>query len=85
MRATGEREYWLDRKENVAKVYWGVWLLCTLLLAIEPLVHKHPYFSFEGWFGFHGIYGFVACVGLVLAAKALRVILKRPEDYYEHD
>jgi hypothetical protein len=37
----------------------------------------------ESWFGFYGWYGFVGCVGLVLVAKALRVILKRPEDYYD--
>lgn len=83
MKPQGERERWLDRKENVARVYWGVWALCALLLALEPLVHKHPEFSFESWFGFHGWFGFVACVGLVLAAKLLRVLLKRPEDYYE--
>ncbi len=83
MRAEGERDYWLDRKENVTKVYWGVWGLCALLFLVEPLVHKHGDFSFENLFGFHGWFGFVACVGLVLAAKLLRVVLKRPEDYYE--
>jgi hypothetical protein len=85
VRPEDDREYWLDRKENVDKVYWSVWVLCALLLLVEPLVHKHGDFSFENWFGFHGWYGFVACVGLVLAAKALRVMLKRPEDYYERD
>jgi hypothetical protein len=57
--------------------------LCALLFIAEPFVHKHGEFRFEEWFGFHGIFGFVACVGLVLAAKLLRVWLKRPEDYYE--
>jgi asparagine N-glycosylation enzyme membrane subunit Stt3 len=85
MRPPGEREYWLDRKRNVDRVYWGVWAACALLLLAEPLVHKHGGFPFEAWFGFHGWYGFVACVGLVLAAKLLRVILKRPADYYERD
>ena len=80
---TPERRRWLDRPQNVAKVYWAVWIACALLLLVEPLVHKHGELAFEEWFGFHGIYGFVACVALVLAAKALRVILKRPEDYYE--
>ena len=78
-----ESRRWLDRKENVDKVYWGVWVLCGLLFAIEPLVHKHGEFAFEDWFGFHGFYGFVACVALVIAAKGLRVLLKRPEDYYD--
>ena len=85
MNTQGERDYWLDRKENVDKVYWTVWVLCGLLLLAEPLIHKHGDFSFENWFGFHGWFGFVACVALVLAAKLLRMILKRPEDYYDRD
>lgn len=78
-----EREYWLDRPSNVRKVYLGVWALCGLLLLVEPLVHKHPEVAAEEWFGFHGWFGFVACVGLVLAAKWLRRLIKRPEDFYE--
>lgn len=79
----GERAYWLDDKRNVDKVYWGVWAICAVLLLVEPLVHKHGEFAFEALFGFHGWYGLVACVALVLAAKGLRALLKRPEDYYE--
>lgn len=77
------KKYWLDRRENVTKVYWAVWIACLLLLLIEPFVYKHGYFDAEHWFGSHGWFGFVACVGLVLAAKALRRLLKRPENYYE--
>jgi len=77
------KTYWLDRRENVNKVYWAVWIVCGVLLLIDPLIHKHEEFGFAEWFGFFGFFGFVACVGLVLTAKALRKILKRPEDYYE--
>ena len=77
------KTYWLDRKENVTKVYWAVWIVCGLLLLIDPLIHKHEAFEFAEWFGFFGFFGFVACVGLVLTAKLLRRVLKRPEDYYE--
>lgn len=65
------------------KALWLVAVACLLLLVAEPFVHKHGEFGAEHWFGFHGWFGFVACVGLVLAAKALRRLLKRPEDYYE--
>ena len=78
-----EKPRWLDDSRNVTKVYWSVWIVCGLLLLVEPLVHKHGEFAFEEWFGFHGFFGFIACVLLVLAAKALRVWLKRPEDYYD--
>jgi hypothetical protein len=57
--------------------------LCALLFVAEPFVHKHGELAVEEWFGFHGIFGFVACVALVIAAKGLRRLLMRPEDYYE--
>ena len=78
-----KKTYWLDNKSNVKKVYIGVWIACGLLLAVEPLVHLHPHFQIEALFGFYGFYGFIGCVGLVLGAKALRVILMRPENYYD--
>ena len=46
-------------------------------------MHLHGHFAIEGLFGFYGFYGLIGCVGLVLGAKALRVILMRPEDYYD--
>lgn len=82
-RPAGEKVYWLDSKANVTKVYRGVWIACIALLAVEPLVHLHPHFEVEHLFGFYGFYGLVACVALVLAAKALRVVLMRPENYYD--
>jgi len=78
-----DRKYWLDDPLNVTRIYWGVFIICGLLFVADAFYHKHPHFAAEGWFGFYGIFGFVACVALVLAAKALRVILKRPEDYYD--
>ena len=78
-----EKPRWLDHPENVTKVYWSVWIVCGLLLAAQVLVEIHGEFPFEEWFGFNGWFGFVACVLLVLAAKGMRVFLKRPEDYYE--
>lgn len=78
-----EKRYWLDNPRNVNRVVWGVYAVCAVLLLIDPLVPKHGPFPIEHVFGFYGIFGFVACVGLVLAAKGLRVILMRPEDYYD--
>ena len=78
-----EKTYWLDSKKNVTKIYYGVWIACGLLLVAELFVHLHGYFEVESYFGFYGFYGFIGCVGLVLGAKALRVILMRPENYYD--
>ncbi len=81
--AQEEKRYWLDDHRNVDKIVYALYAVCGLLLVIDPLIHKHGPFAIEHWFGFYGIYGFVACVALVLAAKELRRILMRSEDYYD--
>ena len=79
-----EKKYIFDNHKNVQKVLYGLFGCLVLLLALEPFVHKHPYFVWEESFGFYAIYGFVACVLLVLAAKyILRPFVKRKEDYYD--
>jgi hypothetical protein len=78
-----EKTYWLDRSENVTKLYRAVWAIGIVLVAAGFAVHWHEDFGFAGWFGFYAAYGFFACVALVVTAKALRRVLMRPEDYYE--
>ena len=81
---TREKTYWLDRSENVTKLYRGLWAVGLLLLLADPLVHRHEEFGWAATFGFYAAYGFFACVALVLAAKeVLRRLVKRPEDYYD--
>jgi fucose permease len=79
------KKYWLDQPGNVRKIVWALCLVCLGLFVADAFYHKHPYFAAERVFGFYAIYGFVMCVGLVLAAKLLRKILMRDEDYYEKD
>ena len=78
-----DRRFWLDHRRNVTKMVWGLVALCVLLFVADAFYDKHPHFVAEGYFGFFGVFGFVVCVGLVLAAKAMRVVLKRGEDYYD--
>jgi hypothetical protein len=73
-----------DNPKNVQRVLYGLFASLALLLALEPFIHKHPYFAWEESFGFYAIYGFIACVLLVLAAKyILRPFVKRKEGYYD--
>ena len=74
---------WLDSPANVKKIVWALYALSAVLFLIDPLIHKHGPFEIEHFTGFYGIYGFVGCVFLVLAAKELRRILMRSEDYYD--
>jgi len=78
-----EKSYWLDKPRNVDKIYYAVLGICLALFAADAFYEKKVHFAFEGWFGFFGLYGLIACVGLVLAAKELRKLLKRDENYYD--
>ncbi len=81
--ARGEKKYWLDEARNVRKIYVGLWIVCALLVAADLFYEKHIEYAIERVVGFFGFYGFVSCVLLVLAAKQLRKIVGRGEDYYD--
>jgi uncharacterized membrane protein len=79
-----ERRYWLDDRRNVNKVIYALCAVCAVVMAADLLPYKHHlHFGFEYWFGFYALFGFIACVSLVLAAKVLRKVVKRDEDYYD--
>jgi hypothetical protein len=77
------KKYWLDDARNVRKVIIAVFAVCAALFVADAFYDKHAHFAVEEWFGFYAIYGFVMCVGLVLAAKLMRVFLMRDEEYYD--
>ena len=77
------KSWWLERPGSVTKIVYGLYALSAALLVIDPFIHKHGPFAIEHWWGFYGIYGFVGCVFLVLAAKELRKLVMRGEDYYD--
>ncbi len=79
----GEKKRWLDDPRSVRKIVWSLFSACIGLFLADALYHKHPHFPWEGWFGFYALYGFVACVLLVLAARQLRKVVTRDDDYYD--
>ncbi len=73
---------WLVQPRTI-KMLWGVFALILLAtVAAQWWVHVHAYFRADGWFGFYAAYGFLSCVAMVLFAKVLGLLLKRPDDYY---
>jgi membrane protein YdbS with pleckstrin-like domain len=79
-----ERQHMFDKPENVKRFLWLLYLACALILAADLFMQRHVEHTWESLWGFYALYGFVACVSLVLLAKQLRKILKRPEGYYDH-
>ena len=80
--ALGRMLLWVDRPGSANKIFWALAVVCALLFLADFAYEKHGHFAVENLPGFFGVYGFVMFTGLILAAKALRVLIKRPEDFY---
>ena len=80
--ATPESNHWLDQPRNVKRLWRGFLVVLALTVLAEWLVHLHPQFEVESVFGFHAWFGFMACAAMIVGAKALALLLKRPDTYY---
>jgi hypothetical protein len=55
----------------------------ALTVAAQFFIESHPHFALERLFAWNALYGFLACAALILVARALGVLLKRRDDYYD--
>lgn len=63
---------------------WAAFLAVLALAVLADFaVQAHPHFAIERLFAFNALYGFLACAALILVAKALGLLLKRKDDYYD--
>lgn len=78
-----ENKRWLLRKENI-RTLWIIYFAILIVTVVAGFfVHQHESFGIEDSFGFFAWYGFITCVSMVIFAKLLGFILKRPENYYD--
>lgn len=77
-------DHWLARPETLRLLWRGFLAILALTVVAELAIEKHPYFGVDGWLGFSAAFGFLACVALISFAKALGVLLKRPDTYYDN-
>jgi drug/metabolite transporter (DMT)-like permease len=79
-----DHDHWLVRPSTIR----GLWICGSLILAglvaLDLVIEHKPHFGIDGSIGFGAWFGFAACVAMVLFAKALGVLLKRPDTYYDH-
>jgi hypothetical protein len=89
----GGKKHLFDNPRNVRIVIRSLYAVCALVFSLDIISlivsylggHelRHAETAWEGFPGFYAFYGFVACVVLVLAAKQMRKLLMRKEDYYD--
>lgn len=79
----GQPLHWLVRPKTIKLL----WVLGIVLLAfvtwLGTTVHPHATFGIEGTLAFYSWYGFVTCVGMVVFAKLLGLILSRKDTFYD--
>lgn len=80
-----EQTHWLDQPRNIKLLWRGFLLLLLLTVLAEFLVPMHPHFAIESIFGFNAWYGFLVCALMIVVAKGLALVLKRPDTYYGKD
>lgn len=76
-------KHFFDRPRNIKRMLRVFYALCAALFAADFLHQRDVAHAFESAPGFYALFGLVACVVLVLAAKEMRKVLMRGEDYYE--
>lgn len=77
-----EDGHWLTRPATIRKLWWIFSGILALTVLAQLVWYVKGYFTVDGWFGFGAVYGFVSCLIMVLVAKGLGFVLKRPNDYY---
>ncbi len=78
-------KHWLSRPETIRKLWWVFGAILAATVIAQIFVHVHDYFTVDGWFAFSAVFGFLACVAMVVFAKLLGFVLKRPDTYYDDD
>ena len=57
-------------------------VVCAGLFIADFFLIRHGHFEWENFYGFYGIFGFCAFYFIVIAAKNLRRLIGRNENYY---
>jgi predicted nicotinamide N-methyase len=77
------RPHWLDDPRHVKLLWRGFLVVLALTVLAETVIQLHPHFAIEAVFGFGAWFGFAACAAMIVGAKALALLLKRPDSYYD--
>lgn len=77
-------DHWLVRQSTIRLL----WIIFAVVLAatvmMDLVIEHHSYFGLDGTLGFGAWFGFVSCMAMIVFAKALGTILRRPDTYYDN-
>ena len=76
-------DHWLVRPATIRKLWIAFIAVLALTVLAQLIISIKGYFGVDGWLGFAAVFGFLSCVAMVLVAKGLGLLIKRPESYYD--
>ena len=76
-------EHWLTRPKTIKQLWVAFGAVLTASVLAELWIRSEPHFAIERIFGFHAVYGLLSCAVMIVAAKALGLLLKRPDTHYD--
>jgi len=75
-------QHWLTRPSTIRNL-WRIFIaVLVATVAAEFFTDHEAYFGIDGTFGFNAWYGFVVCAAMIVIAKLIGIVLKRPDTYY---
>jgi len=78
----GRAFVWVDRPGNPLRIVWALAAVCAILVLIDFLFVKHKSDGMEALPGFFAVAGFFMFSAIIVAARMLRTVIGRPEDFY---
>ncbi len=77
------KRHLFDNPRNVKRVIRSLYAICAVIFGLDFFVQRNVEHPWESVFGFYAFFGFLFCIFLVLAAKEMRKVVRRDEDYYD--
>jgi len=76
-------KHWLVRRSSI-RILWVIFaVVLAATVAGGFFAHPHIYFGVDGTPAFYAWFGLLSCACMVVFAKVLGILIKRPDDYYD--
>jgi len=76
-------DHWLTRESTIKRLWGAFAIMLVIIVLLDLVIDHHAYFGLDGTFGFGAWFGFLSCVVLIVGAKGLGSVLKRPDTHYD--
>ena len=76
-------KHWLTLPKTIKKLWFVMLSILFFSIFIQFFFPVNGHFEIEQSFAFGAWFGFLTCVLMIVVAKLLGFLIKRPDSYYE--